>query len=180
MNLKITGLNGVTEESVQSVDAIVSILDHAQPVPIEVAQSGARRLILRFGDFEDSHRHGPRRKHVRELIAFAEQTSRSDRVLVHCYAGISRSTAAAAIILARLRDDGDYDAIFELIGKLRKLAWPNLRLMQLADRELRAKGALLEALERFYEMQFAANPYASTEAYRRTKFRTGGGSAEEQ
>jgi predicted protein tyrosine phosphatase len=166
LSYQIAGLGEVTEETVGLADAVVSILEPKQPIPIEIERSSARTLILRFSDFEGGEPNGPRRKHVRELLAFATQIAPTDRLLVHCYAGISRSTASAAVILAGLSQGREYDKIFQSVGAHRRGAWPNAKIIELADRELRAHGAFIDALHRFYLAQYTRSPNWAPPSYR--------------
>jgi predicted protein tyrosine phosphatase len=88
----------------------------------------------------------PAREHIESLLAFARGWDRATPLVVHCYAGISRSTAAAYVIAAAL--DPERDAV-ELAGELRRLspsATPNRRIVALADELLRRNGDLVRAI----------------------------------
>src|SRR5947207_14007333 len=65
-----------------------------------------RRLSLWFHDIIDPapDRLAPSHADVERLLAFGrELRDRSDgHILIHCHAGVSRSTAAAALILAQI------------------------------------------------------------------------------
>ena len=73
----------------------------------------------------------PRKQHVEEILAFGrafqhEHGGRVDaHLLIHCHAGISRSTAALATLLARHTALGDEAGIFARIREIRPIAWPN-------------------------------------------------------
>ena len=64
-----------------------------------------QRLRLEFHDVIDecADRVAPARHHVEELLAFGRDALGSARahLLVHCHAGISRSTAALALVLCQ-------------------------------------------------------------------------------
>jgi predicted protein tyrosine phosphatase len=88
----------------------------------------------------------PSREQVAAILAFGEGTSAHDPLLIHCYAGISRSTAAAYITAAALRPDRDEAA---LAGELRRLspsATPNPRIIALADDLLGRDGRMVAAI----------------------------------
>ena len=146
---KVHALDEITDEGVAAADAIVSIDDPEEPVPNEVSLSNKRRLVLRFFDYDHEDDQSPQIGHVRDLIAFAAETRPGEKVLVHCYAGISRSTAALAIIFAVIHPELSYDEIFEAIYLIRPIAWPNTRMVAYADQILKCGGRFSAALSRF-------------------------------
>jgi predicted protein tyrosine phosphatase len=92
----------------------------------------------------------------RRIIADAER--RRIHLLVHCHAGISRSTAAMAILLTQAAPKGVEDSVFSQIQELRPQAWPNSLMIALADELLGRKGRLSAALDRFYTRQIRNQP----------------------
>lgn len=88
----------------------------------------------------------PSHEHVKALLDFAHRWDQTTPLVVHCYAGISRSTAAAYCIAAALRPQRDEA---ELAGELRRLspsATPNLRIVRLADQLLCRNGRMIKAI----------------------------------
>ena len=67
-------------------------------------------------------------------------------MVVHCYAGISRSTAAAYIGLCALRPDLDEFLLAERLRRAAPSATPNARLVAAADRLLGRRGRMSEAI----------------------------------
>lgn len=67
-------------------------------------------------------------------------------LLVHCRAGVSRSTAAAYVIAASVLGPGHELEALRLVCRLRPEAFPNLLVVQLADRLLGRRGQLVRAL----------------------------------
>ena len=92
----------------------------------------------------------------RRITADAER--RHIHLLVHCHAGISRSTAAMAILLTQAPPKGSEDSVFGQIQELRPQAWPNSLMIGLADELLGRKGRLSAALDRFYTRQIRNRP----------------------
>lgn len=131
---------------------IVTLSSHALPaLPGE-----AQRLNLLFNDITEP-RDGltmPDESHVRALLEFTMKWDRTKPLLIHCYAGVSRSTASAYIIASALNPTLDE---IELAQKLRALspsATPNIRLIALADDMLGRDGrmvAAVKAIGRGYE-----------------------------
>ena len=89
----------------------------------------------------------PGEEHVAELIDFAIAWDRRAPMLIHCWAGVSRSTAAAFISLCALNPDADERAIAAAIRDASPTATPNRRLVDLADGLLARKGRMAGAVE---------------------------------
>ncbi|PVM93524.1 hypothetical protein DDF62_00195 [Caulobacter radicis] len=125
---------------------VVSLLSPTAQAP-EIAD--VERLHLAFHDIAEP-REGliaPSAAMIADLLAFADAWDRARPLLLHCYAGVSRSTAAAFILACRLapeRDEG------ELAGALRYLspsATPNPLMVALADAALGREGRMVAAIQ---------------------------------
>jgi predicted protein tyrosine phosphatase len=80
------------------------------------------------------------------LIDFERSWNAHAPMLVHCWAGISRSMAAAYTILCDRAGPGSE---FEIARKLRSRAahaYPNALIVELADRALGREGRMIEAV----------------------------------
>jgi predicted protein tyrosine phosphatase len=124
---------------------LVSIGDPYDDLPAGYHAFG-RKLRLLIGDVltED----GATDEDVRSIIALAE-CLRADTgtVLVHCEAGVSRSSAAALIMYACWLGPGcEREAMTRVLAQ-RPIAAPNRRMVQIGDRLLQREGRLLEALD---------------------------------
>ncbi|MGH6961983.1 MAG: hypothetical protein ACREE7_15985, partial [Dongiaceae bacterium] len=113
-------------------------------------------LLLRFQDIDASQPDGPTAEHVAKIIAFADEVRSAHarapaRLLVHCHAGISRSTASAYIALARDFGLERADDAFRALLRTTVNPWPNRRLVALADDALGARGRLLAPLDAYRE-----------------------------
>jgi len=144
---KVYALDEVTDELAAAADAIVSIVDPETTGAVQVSLSKERYLVLRFFDYDHDDLQSPQLDHVHELIAFAAKPG--EKLLVRCYAGISRSTASLTIVLAYVTPELDYDAIFEAVYRIRPQAWPNARLIACVDKILKCEGQFSAALARF-------------------------------
>jgi predicted protein tyrosine phosphatase len=85
----------------------------------------------------------PSEHHVARIIQLAGELSDRDRILVHCQAGISRSSAAALIILSA-RNPGHERAIARRLREEGPWFFPNRLMLDLADR-LIGRGPVLTA-----------------------------------
>jgi len=89
----------------------------------------------------------PSQQHIERLITFLDRWDRMLPMVVHCYAGISRSTAAAFVAACAL---SPARAEAEIAARLRRAsptAYPNRRLVALADRHLGRGGRMSAAIE---------------------------------
>jgi predicted protein tyrosine phosphatase len=93
----------------------------------------------------------PGRTHAREILRFGAavfdaRTKPAPHLLVHCAAGISRSTAAAFAILAQALGPGRETEAINHVVTIRPECFPNGLLVQHADELLSRGGALTRAL----------------------------------
>ncbi len=89
----------------------------------------------------------PAEDHVRTLIRFVESWDQKRPLVVHCFAGISRSTAAAYIALCIARPERDEREIAQALRQASPLATPNALLVAIADRLLDRDGRMVAAIE---------------------------------
>ncbi len=90
----------------------------------------------------------PGEEHVSEYLGFMERWDRAAPIVVHCYAGISRSTAAAFSALCAARPDLDEELIALRLRERSPEATPNARIVALADEILGRSGRMVKAVEK--------------------------------
>ncbi len=169
----ICGLEELSCHAAAGVTHVLSILDPGWPVPDAFGGFAAHeKLELRFHDIIEpqpgSVMPGPR--DIARLLAFGRGLDRQPaaHLLVHCHAGISRSSAALALLMAQAAPATPADAIFAEILQIRPKIWPNLRILELGDAALGRDGALIEAAKTIYRWQLGQRPQLAAE------FRAGG------
>ena len=137
-----------------------------------VAQSGARSLVTLLSPGTaverpatiEPHRHLylavsdiveqvpgqvlPEATHLVELVDFVLAWDRAEPMAIHCFAGVSRSTAAAFIAACALSPARDEFAIAGAIRAVSPTATPNARLVALADVVLKRNGRMNAAIGR--------------------------------
>jgi predicted protein tyrosine phosphatase len=86
-------------------------------------------------------------EHVEDLIEFVQAWDRSAPMVVHCYAGISRSTAGAFAAACALNPQRDENAIAQALRRASPTATPNPLIVSLADRLLGRNGRMIEAVQ---------------------------------
>jgi predicted protein tyrosine phosphatase len=155
----ICGVDELRDAPLRDADRIISILGPGSPVPPELQDLDKPVLALRFDDVVQGEPGNvtPGDEHIRALIAFDAEAAADERLVIHCAAGISRSTAALAILLCARHPDRE-DEIFAAIRAIRPKAWPNARMVEIADRLLDRRGALISALRRHYRVQVERYP----------------------
>jgi len=89
----------------------------------------------------------PAQEHVERLIDFVGQWDRAAPMVVHCYAGISRSTAGAYVAACALNPARDEQQIAWDIRRASRTAQPNVAIVSIADRLLKRDGRMVRAIE---------------------------------
>jgi predicted protein tyrosine phosphatase len=89
----------------------------------------------------------PSEDHVAQLIQFAEQWNREAPLLIHCWAGISRSTAGAFVVLCALNPHADEHSLARALRRASPTAYPNRRIVALADIVLGRNGRMSAAVD---------------------------------
>jgi len=89
----------------------------------------------------------PADEHLTRLIEFVRGWDRAKPLVVHCYAGISRSTAGAFVTVCALNPQRSELAIAQALRHASATATPNLRIVLLADRMLGRQGRMTAAIE---------------------------------
>ena len=120
-------------------------VDVATPPSIE-ADKHLRITLHDIAAPKDGH-ITPEADHVQQVIDFVQAWNAGGPLLIHCWAGISRSTAAAFITLCMMEDQTPEE---ELAARLRAAApfcLPNTLLVAHADRLLGRNGRMSEAIE---------------------------------
>lgn len=117
-----------------------------QPPPDFTLFSGANVYRFNIQDVCHSIETGPQQDDVQKLIEIADdliaRAKAGDvRVLFHCQAGVSRSTAAAFILLVRA--GMTYQEAFDTVLKVRGFLKPNLLMIKYADQLMKQDGKML-------------------------------------
>ena len=165
----------------KGIGYVVSLGAEGGARPQGFPKARCKNLRLEFDDIEQASNlagyTGCTRAHIEQLIAFAETVrSKPRRVLVHCGAGISRSSAATYIMLSVLEGPGSEVAMAEHLEVVR--AWstkhgfrtsdygigPNRRMVWMADKLLAREGALLAAIEQVFASRYRS-PFEPSEAF---------------
>ncbi|MGZ8299622.1 MAG: tyrosine phosphatase family protein [Rhodoplanes sp.] len=88
----------------------------------------------------------PQAHHVERLLSFVRAWDRTQPLVVHCHAGISRSSAAAFVSACALAPNRDERMIALAVRKASPTALPNTRIVSLADQLLGRNGRMTAAI----------------------------------
>jgi len=126
------------------IDLVVSLISPDAEAP-ELRADGPPGLIQRFNDIAEP-REGlvpPSREIMETILGLA---GRSGTVLIHCHAGISRSTAAAYALACQQTGPGHETDLAMALRALSAAATPNPRMIALADDLLGREGKMIAAI----------------------------------
>ena len=157
------------DEVVNAVKAshLVSVINPDMEVDRPARITPDRHLFLGMNDiaatlpgFEMATRN-----QVQQLIDFVSNWDRNAAMVVHCWAGVSRSTASAYIAACSLRPDLPERQLALALREASPSATPNKRLVALADELLGRNGRMLHAVKQIgrgaecYEGNVFAMPF---------------------
>ena len=105
-------------------------------------QNIAKRVRLIFEDAASQLDGGASEQDIDGLVHFARSVDlKEGKLLVHCQAGISRSAAAAMIVLAAVLGPGQESAAINHVRRTHPHVRPNRRMLELADDVGRGRSA---------------------------------------
>jgi predicted protein tyrosine phosphatase len=131
------------------VGNVVSLLGPDTPHRSYSGIAAERHLQLTFHDIVEPIDGfiTPRPEDAETLVDFLKQWEREAPILIHCWAGISRSTAAAFTALCMLRRDMPEERIAKELRRASPSATPNRLLVSHADAVLKREGRMVAAVE---------------------------------
>jgi predicted protein tyrosine phosphatase len=149
-----------------SLRYICSLGEVQSHLPEGFRKHPAHKLRLEFDDVERAHAlwyEGATHNQVEQLLAWADLWVQDPGpILIHCAAGVSRSTACALVAIAHRLGPGEEDAsirhLLHAIDHTQKLGYrhgqgvlPNRRVVALADVLMEREGKLLEAVQKAFK-----------------------------
>jgi len=171
LRLTICGLDELAGHCVPGVTHVLSLLDPGWPEPEPLRGFDLnRRLKLNFHDVIEPAPGwiAPERWDVELLLAFGRNLGEmrvaagakpsETHLLVHCHAGVSRSTAAAVLLLAQHEPTRPAHDIVGQVIRVRPRAWPNLRIIEMGDALLGRDGEIVASVTMLYRLVLDREP----------------------
>ncbi len=128
---------------------VLTLIKNISIAPTPEGIDPDRHLRLDFSDITEP-REGevaPAPDHVERLLAFVQAWDRRAPMVIHCFAGISRSTAGAFIAACALMPHRSEAEIAQYIRDSSDTAMPNSLLVGFADDILHRQGRMISAIE---------------------------------
>jgi predicted protein tyrosine phosphatase len=147
--LHVCSLDRMPREVARLGASHVVTLLREPPVPTPEGIAAGNHLRVSINDIsapQDGLVH-PAAAHIEELLHFVRRWDQKAPMLIHCWAGISRSTAACFITHCALNAPGREDDVAREMRRLSPTATPNALMVQLADELLERNGRMLQAIQ---------------------------------
>jgi predicted protein tyrosine phosphatase len=131
------------------VGHVVSLLGPETPHRSFSGIADANHLKLTFHDITEPAEGltPPAADHVETLIGFLGSRQGQDPLLIHCWAGISRSTASAFTAMCLYNPDFDEMSLARQLRGLSHVATPNRRIVAFADDIMGRRGRMVDAVD---------------------------------
>jgi len=115
--------------------------------PEDILSGRHLKLVMHDVEAEQAGYMASSAAHVADLLGFVASWDRSAPMLIHCYAGISRSTAATFVTLCALNPQTPEHYIAKYLRNASPAATPNRRIVALGDAALGRSGRMLDAAD---------------------------------
>ena len=132
--IHICSLASVNEMDTSIYDGIITIEDSDIQNPFRVRSGETQQLILRFDDISTpiDDLIVPQDIHVERALKFAQLID-DGSLLIHCHAGISRSSAIALAIIAEKLGKGNEEEAVKTLEFINPNCRPNKLLVKMTD-----------------------------------------------
>jgi len=128
---------------------VLTVMGNVDQVMRPASVLAANHLKVSMADITEPM-HGyttPSETHVDQVLNFVRGWDRKAPMVIHCYAGVSRSTASAFAAACMLNPHRDEMEIAKKLRAASPIASPNRLIVSLADKALGRDGRMIRALE---------------------------------
>jgi predicted protein tyrosine phosphatase len=128
---------------------LITLLDPATMIETPEGIGADRHLKVGVNDINASAEGliSPKEDHVASVLEHGAAWDTKAPLLIHCWAGVSRSTASAFMIACQRNPEIPPARIAEMIRSLSPTATPNRLLTSIADDILGRGGAMVDAID---------------------------------
>ena len=139
------------EETVALTGArhVITLINAGTPMRLPATIGHRNHLFLAMHDIVETvdGMTPPGEIHVAQMLEWVKDWDRATPLVVHCFAGISRSTAAAYTLVSALNPWRDEAALATLLRQRAPSATPIRRIVEIADRLLGRDGRMVAAID---------------------------------
>jgi len=162
--ITICGVHELEQLDLKKFSHVISIWDPEAECINEHENQFRRKLAksaqVHFAYFDDISSPVPGRKaatleQIREILTFSATITQRATILIHCWAGISRSAAVAYAVICQSAKSGTEQKCLDYLQKIRPKALPNSRIVTLAELALGRNGTMCAACEDLASRQFS-------------------------
>ena len=141
--IHVSSLEQVRELDVSTYDGIITIEDTTIKEPFRVQTDEPKQLILRFDDINHPMDDYviPQMSHIKRALDFVDKIE-DGSLLIHCRAGISRSSAIALAVIAKRLGSGKEEEAVNTLEHINPNCRPNRSIVEMTDELLERNGKL--------------------------------------
>ena len=154
-SIQICSLENARETDHSIYDGVITIEDSLEDDPLRINNELCLQLVLCFDDISipvDDYIL-PQKKHIEKALDFADSIGNGS-LIIHCVAGISRSSAIALAIIAKSLGIGKEDQAIKELQILNPYCLPNKLVVKLADEilghEMKLYNSTIELIDYHY------------------------------
>ncbi|CAM1641682.1 tyrosine phosphatase family protein [Bartonella apis] len=147
--LIVSPLSKLTETAIRyQPRELITLMNKGTPMECPAMIAENRHYFLEFNDINEPQEGliAPSETEIYKLLDIAKHWNRSYPLLINCYMGISRSTAAAFVIACALQPQKSEASIARLLRENSPTATPNKLMVELADKILDRGGRMSSAI----------------------------------
>ena len=144
--IHICSLENARNADISLYDGIITIENSFEENPFRCGDEYPEQLILRFDDISVyiDDLIEPQEEHVLQALSFADKIA-DGFILIHCHAGISRSSAIALAVISKKIGSGKEVESIKILEKINPHARPNKLIVWLTDEILDRNKKLYDA-----------------------------------
>ena len=154
-SIQICSLENARETDHSIYDGVITIEDSLEDNPLRINNELCLQLVLCFDDISIPVNDYilPQKKHIKKALDFADSIGNGS-LIIHCVAGISRSSAIALAIIAKSLGIGKEDQAIKELQILNPYCLPNKLVVKLADEilghEMKLYNSTIELIDYHY------------------------------